>query len=142
MRKIVFLLVIISFSCRSNNESPMKSDSGKQIPILAWYSIPPEQTTLSRYLELKETGITINLSFFKDAETMAGALDTAQKAGIKMIVDCPDLKSKTEETVKRFMKHPAVAGYMLRDEPNRTDFPELGSWAKKIRAIDDNHFVI
>jgi len=140
MKKIVFLLFIISFGCKSNNESPIKSDSGKQIPILAWYSIPPEQTTLSRYLELKETGITINLSFFKDAETMAGALDTAQKAGIKMIVDCPDLKSKTEETVKRFMKHPAVAGYMLRDEPNRTDFPELGSWAKKIRAIDDNHF--
>ena len=38
------------------------------------------------------------------------------------------------------MNHPAIAGYMLRDEPNRTDFHELGEWAKKIRAVDDNHF--
>jgi hypothetical protein len=140
MRKILFLLVIISFGCKSNKESQINSDSGKQIPILAWYSIPPEETTLSRYMELKETGITYNLSFFKDAETMAKALDTAQKAGIKMIAYCPELKSKTEETIKRFMNHPAIAGYMLRDEPNRKDFSELGVWAKKIRAIDDNHF--
>ena len=140
MKKILFLLIIVSFGCRSNKESSLKPGSGKEIPILAWYSIPPEQTTLLRYQELKEAGITYNLSFFPDAETMLKALDTAQKAGIKMIVSCPELKSKTEETVKRFMNHPAVAGYLLRDEPCRTDFPDLGNWTKKIRAVDDNHF--
>jgi hypothetical protein len=57
-----------------------------------------------------------------------------------MIVYCPELKSATEKTVRRFMDHPAVAGYMLRDEPNRSDFPGLAEWAKKIRATDDNHF--
>jgi hypothetical protein len=139
MKKILFLLIIVSFGC-SNNKESLKPDSGNEIPILAWYSIPPDQTTLLRYQELKEAGITYNLSFFPDAETMSKALDTAQKAGIKMIVSCPELKSKTEETVKRFMNHPAVAGYLLRDEPCRTDFPDLGNWAKKIRAVDDNHF--
>jgi hypothetical protein len=57
-----------------------------------------------------------------------------------MIVYCPELKTATEKTVKRFMNHPAVAGYMLRDEPNRSDFSELAEWAKKIRATDDSHF--
>ena len=38
------------------------------------------------------------------------------------------------------MKHPALAGYMLRDEPSRSDFPELGDWVRKIRAVDDQHF--
>lgn len=126
--------------CNGFEKSQEKIKSETQIPILAWYGIPPEQTTLWRYQELKETGITHNLSFFPDAETMSKALDTAQRAGIKMIVSCPELKTKTEETVRRFMNHPAIAGYMLRDEPNRTDFPELGEWAKKIRAVDDNHF--
>ena len=126
------------FSLPSNCQDNIKSE--KQIPILAWYSIPPEQTTISRYLELKESGITYNLSFFNDAESMSGALDTAWKAGIKMIVYCPELKTETEKSVKRFMNHPAVAGYMLRDEPNRSDFPELADWAKKIRATDDSHF--
>lgn len=126
--------------CNGFEKSQEKIKSETQIPILAWYSIPPEQTTLWRYQELKETGITHNLSFFPDAETMSKALDTAQRAGIKMIVSCPELKTKTEETVRRFMNHPAIAGYMLRDEPNRTDFPELGEWAKKIRTVDNNHF--
>ena len=125
-------------SVQSNAQD--KINTTRQIPILAWYSIPPEQTSVARYVELKESGITHNLSFFNDAETMSGALDTAWKAGIKMIVYCPELKSATEKTVRRFMDHPAVAGYMLRDEPNRSDFPGLAEWAKKIRATDDNHF--
>jgi hypothetical protein len=140
MRKLLYILLLFIFACSTQNESREKNKSGRQIPILAWYSIPPEETTVARYIELKESGITHNLSFFPDAETMSKALDTAQKAGIKMIVSCPELKTNTKETVIRFMNHPAVAGYMLRDEPNRADFPELGEWTKKIRAVDDNHF--
>ncbi len=132
------LLCSLSFPSESNCQDKIKPLN--QIPILAWYSIPPEETTLARYLELKESGITHNLSFFNDAESMSGALDTAWKAGIKMIVYCPELKTATEETVKRFMDHPAVSGYMLRDEPNRSDFPELAEWARKIRKTDDNNF--
>ncbi|MFA5817132.1 MAG: hypothetical protein WC865_16115 [Bacteroidales bacterium] len=121
-------------------ESQEKIASGRQIPILAWYGIPAEETTLIRYKELKESGITLNFSSFPDAGAMSKALGIAQKAGIKMIVSCPELKTNPEETVKRFMNHPAVAGYMLRDEPSRADFPELGNWAKRIRTVDDNHF--
>jgi hypothetical protein len=132
------LLFFLLFSLQSRSQENIKS--GKQIPILAWYSIPPEQTSLSRYLELKESGITYNLSFFNDVESMAGALDIASTAGIKMIVYCPELKTETEKTVKRFMNHPAVAGYMLRDEPARSDFPELAQWAKKINKTDYSHF--
>jgi len=124
----------------SGANSQEKLTPGANIPILAWYSIPPEETNLARYLELKAAGISINLSFFNDADAMSSALDTAARAGIQMIVYCPELKTATEETVKRFMKHPAVSGYMLRDEPNRLDFPELGEWAGRIRKTDDNHF--
>lgn len=134
----ILLLCSLTFSTESNCQDKIKPVN--QIPILAWYSIPPEETTVSRYLELKESGITHNLSFFNDAGSMSGALDTAWKAGIKMIVYCPELKTATEKTVKRFMDHPAVAGYMLRDEPNRSDFPELAEWAGKIRKTDDNNF--
>lgn len=135
---ISLLLLCFVFSIQSRSQENIKS--AKQIPILAWYSIPPEQTSLTRYLELKESGITCNLSFFNDVESMAGALDIASKAGIKMIVSCPELKTETEKTVKRFMNHSAVAGYMLRDEPSRSDFPELAQWAEKIRKTDNSHF--
>lgn len=140
MQKAFLFLLILSFGCTGIKRPWDNIKSDKQIPILAWYSIPPEQTSLSRYNELKETGITHNLSFFTDVESLSAALDTAQEAGIKMIISCPELKTNTEETVRRFMNHPAVAGYMLRDEPNRKDFPELGQWAKQIESIDSNHF--
>ena len=140
MNRAFYILLFCCLMSSLISHSQDKINPSGQIPILAWYSIPPEQTTVDRYLELKGSGITHNLSFFNDAESMSGALDTAWKAGIKMIVYCPELKSATEKTVKRFMAHPAVAGYMLRDEPNRSDFPELAEWAKKIRKTDDNHF--
>ncbi|MFR5871391.1 MAG: hypothetical protein ACLUEV_06990 [Alistipes sp.] len=38
------------------------------------------------------------------------------------------------------MKHPALAGYFLRDEPLSSDFPALGEWARKVQAVDDKHF--
>ncbi|HNW57383.1 MAG TPA: beta-galactosidase [Bacteroidales bacterium] len=139
MKKVLFFLLVISTYLLSCKEQTKNIKEDKQIPIIAWYSIPANETTLSRYEELKETGITYNLGFFPDSKSMAIALDTAQKAGIKMFVSCPELKTNTEETVKRFMNHPAVAGYMLRDEPGRKDFPELGEWAKKIQAVDNIH---
>jgi hypothetical protein len=134
------LLFIFIFIFSFQSECQKISKSSDKIPILAWYSIPPEQSSLARYKELKESGITYNLSFFNDAGSMSAALDTAWKAGIKMIVYCPELKTDPEKTVSRFMKHPAVAGYMLQDEPNRSDFHELGEWAKKIRKTDESHF--
>jgi hypothetical protein len=140
MKNLIFLLLALSLVGSTQAVSRNKPDNHKQIPILAWYGIPPEQTTLERYRELKESGITLNLTSFPDAQSMEKALNIARKTGIKMIVSCPELKTQTTETVRRFRKHTATAGYMLRDEPSRADFPELGSWAKKIQEEDHAHF--
>jgi hypothetical protein len=140
MTKLFCIFSVILILTPHQIKSQVKGESAKKIPILAWYSIPPDQTTLERYKELRESGINCSLSFFNDAESMSRALDTANKAGIKMIAYCPELKTTTEKTVRQFMNHPATAGYMLRDEPNRSDFPELAEWAAKIRRTDDRHF--
>ena len=140
MKNLTWLSVLTLFAFTGRSTAQEQSAGSGRIPVLAWYSIPPGQTTVARYLELKDAGLTCSLSFFNDAGSMAMALDTAQKAGIKLIVYCPELKSDVEATVKRFMNHPAVAGYMLRDEPNREDFPELARWLRKIRKTDSSHF--
>ena len=140
MNNILILIFLSAVLTACGNKVTEKTEAGRQIPVLAWYSIPHDQTTLERYLELRDAGITHNLSFFPDAETMMAAFDTAALAGIKMVAYCPELKTNTEETVKRFKDHPALAAYMLRDEPNRKDFPELGEWARKIRSVDNDHF--
>ncbi len=140
MKKLLFLLLVSAFVGVSPLLSQEKLVSKGEIPIVAWYGIPAEETSEVRYRELKESGITYNLTFFPNIESMEKALRIAQKTGVKLFVACPELKTNTGETVKRFMKHPALAGYMLRDEPGRSDFLELGEWVRKIRAVDDDHF--
>ena len=113
----------------------------KKMPILAWYSIPAHETTVQRYEEMKEAGINYSLSFFSNVEELQKALDVAGKAGVKLLAACPELKIEPEKTVKRFMNHPALAGYHLMDEPKMSQFSELASWAKRIQAVDKNHFI-
>ena len=108
--------------------------------VLAWYGIPSDCTSVERFEELKNAGFTHQFTEYPDAEAMARALDTAERVGIRLIVSCPELKAEPEATVRRFMNHPATAGYFLRDEPSADDFAELGAWAARIRATDDAHY--
>lgn len=117
-----------------------KLEATGEMTILAWHSILAKETTVERFKELRATGITHSYTGFPTADSMAAALDMAQLAGVKLLVSCPELKSDPEATVKRFMNHPAVAGYYLRDEPNTSEFPELAEWAKRIRATDGEHY--
>jgi hypothetical protein len=133
---LIFLLAILLSPAKSQE----RLESSGQIPILAWYGIPAAETTIARYQELKDAGITFHFSGFPNADAMQKALDVAAKVGIRMVVSCPELKSDPEKTVRRFMNHPAVAGYHLIDEPNIKLYPELAKWAKQIQAIDSNHF--
>ncbi len=112
----------------------------EQIPILAWYGVSPKESTVARYEELHQSGITHNFTFFDSVDELAIAMESAQKAGIKMIIHCPELEKEPEKIVRRFKDHPALAGYFLRDEPGRAAFPELGKWARRIQAVDDEHF--
>jgi hypothetical protein len=139
MKKIL-LVSAFAIVCLGSLKAQEKSGSGKQIPIVAWSGIPAEETTVEKFTELKEMGININLCNYPNAETMEKALDIAKQVGIKMVTSCPELKTDCERTVKRFMGHPALEGYFLRDEPIQKDFAELGEWAKKIRDIDNRHF--
>lgn len=112
-----------------------------EIPIVAWYSVPAEQTSLMRYQELKDSGITYSLTMYPNADALAKALDIAQQAGIKVIASCPEFGKDTQKVVERFKHHPALAGYLLRDEPSASEFPGLAGWAKSIHAMDSAHFL-
>jgi hypothetical protein len=138
MKKIVLISLLGSLFFAALAQDKLPSD--KQIPIMAWSGIPAAETNLERFKELKEMGITINLANYPDAESMQKALDIARLIDMKMVSSCPELKTDWEKTVKKFMNHPALAGYFLKDEPIRKDFPELGEWAKKIVDLDTQHF--
>ena len=120
------------------NQAALKAEG--QIPILAWYSIPASETTVERYQEMKEAGITCSFSFFSSLDDVLRALDVASEVGVQLMVSCPELKKEPEKTVKKLMHHQALAGYHLKDEPGVDLFPELSVWANKIQSVDNEHF--
>jgi hypothetical protein len=135
-----FLLSAIILLCFSVSQGQEKLKSTGKIPILAWYSIPTSETSVARYQEMRDAGITHSLSFFNNADDAEKALDAAAKSDVKIVLSCPELDKEPEKTVKRFMNHPALAGYHLKDEPAIQLFPELSEWAQKIRSVDQKHF--
>lgn len=139
MKRLFFINMFLFFSL-GYAISQNRLEAKEQIPILAWYSIPANETTIERYQEMKDAGITHSLSFFSNADEMQKALDIAAKVGVKMLVSCPELKADPEKTVRRFMNHPAVVGYHLMDEPGIALFPELGNWGRRIQSVDSKHF--
>jgi len=110
------------------------------IPILGWYGIPAEETNLARFNEMKEAGFTYNFTFYSNSNQVTTALDTAYAAGMKILISCSELQTDPENTVAMLMNHPALGGYYLRDEPNRSDFAGLAQWARKIQSVDSMHF--
>lgn len=113
--------------------------SSNKIPILAWYSIPAEYASEETYRDLADAGFTINFSHLTDLKDAMKALDLGQKTGVKIMFTCTQLGSDPEEIVKKVKDHPALFGYFLRDEPAAADFPNLATWAKRIRSVDDTH---
>ncbi|MDD3108076.1 MAG: hypothetical protein PHV49_02550 [Alistipes sp.] len=137
--------LLLSGCCHTTNTQPQgntypKLESHGEMPILAWHSIAADCTTLERFQELKEAGFTHHFSGYPDTTAMAQALDLAQQSGLKVIISCPELESDPENTVRRFMTHPATAGYFMRDEPATPSFPALGEWAHRIQSVDSAHF--
>lgn len=132
------LLCLALFAVKAISQDTLKSEG--QIPILGWYGIPAEETTIARYTEMKEAGFTHNFSGLGNVSNVQKALDTAYAVGMKIIISCGELNSDPENTVARFMDHPALAGYYLRDEPSMNAFSGLGEWARRIQAVDSTHF--
>jgi hypothetical protein len=138
MRIALFTSFVVA-ACCWNLSAQEKLTSDGEMPILAWMGVPAHQSTVERFQELKYAGININFTFYPNITEVEKALDAAQKAGVKVMPFCPELRNEPEKTVRRLMNHPALFGYHLRDEPSISDFAELSEWIKKVQSVDSKH---
>ena len=139
MKKLLFFLILICLLAQGFN-SQIHAEEPEQIPIMAWLGVPPYKSTVERFEELREAGITHNFSFGQSIDQLTEAMDAAHEAGVKMLIHSPELNQETEKFVRHFMGHPALAGYYLADEPGRGAFPGLADLVRTIQAIDNEHF--
>ena len=90
MRALFFALIFAAVSCSvaTQDVTQEKLKSEGEIPIVAWHGIPPKETSVERYRELKEAGINIDFPFSTTIENVEKALDAAQHAGVKIMATC------------------------------------------------------
>ncbi len=135
--RIFFLATLcLLIPCRAQERLP----SAGIIPVMSWGGVAPADASVENYRKLKDVGVTVDIAFSRDLPSLARALDAAGKAGLKLLVSCPELKSEPEKTASLFRSHPALEGYYLADEPSEPQFQELGERARKLKAADPDHY--
>jgi len=137
-RIILFNIILFAFFAQTNAQEKLKSNG--VIPVMSWGGITQSEISVVNYKKLKDVGVNIDIAFFQNADSIAKALDVAEKAGIKLMISCPELKTEPENTAKRFKNHLSLEGYYLGDEPGRPLFEELGELNKRLKLADDKHY--
>ncbi len=108
------------------------------ITILSWGGIDVEN--FDKLLPMvKESGVDIYLSRFKDVQGASEGLDRMAEYGIMGIVGCPEIKDDPENAVAVLKDHPALYAYNLKDEPEVWDIGWLAELTEKIRDYDTEH---
>ena len=63
----------------------------KELPILGWHGIQPDQVSAARYAEARDMGMTILMQWAPDVATARRFLDLAQAQGLKLMIHMGDL---------------------------------------------------
>lgn len=119
---------------------PMKS-----FQIMGYLGVP-QFRLLEDYITLRDCRINVFFSDYGNLAQVDAALNLAAQAGVKIVIRCPELINNTEATVRRYMNHPALAGYFVYDEPTwyyvygKLYIDQVGEIVNRIKSVDNQHF--
>ena len=113
----------------------------KEMPILGWHGIQPDQVSAARYAEARDMGMTILMQWAPDVATARRYLDLAQAQGLKLMIHMGDLleEEKCAAVAIALKDHPALAMYHIVDEPLIPAFDKIGRIVRKMNAADPVH---
>ena len=106
--------------------------------IISWGGISADKAD-TMYFLAKECGFNTHLGLYSTQENALLSMDAAQRAGIGIIINFPQLKDSTESAVALIKGHPALVAYHIKDEPVAGDYPWLKSLSEKIASLDPSH---
>lgn len=147
------LLLCLSLGCCLGQKTTQTPAILQDFVIMAYSGPPADEVTPVRYQEIADAGIEYlvpgNGAF--DGETNLKAMDLAQQAGIKILpIDerlMPFVLGKgmpidpvaVKAMVQDYHKHPAMAAYVVKDEPHADMFPALKIICDVFRELDPAH---
>ncbi|MEN8201181.1 MAG: hypothetical protein ABFS28_01210 [Bacteroidota bacterium] len=155
----ISLFLGLTISCGTGNREDQTETAKNEITFLTDFKIiaysgpPQDEVNLERYQEIADAGIEylVPANGAMDGETNLKAMDLGQQVGLKIIpVDLRLLPFMLEQVVaidtaairsivNDYTGHPAMAAYVVRDEPHGDLFPDLRKICDVYRALDPEH---
>ena len=128
-----FVLLLTCCSCAHIGEYPPQT-----LHIVSWGGIPANKADTLLTLA-KECGFDTHLGLYSKQENALVAMDAAERAGMGIIINFPQLKDSTESAVALIKDHPALVAYHIKDEPVVGDYPWLSELCENIGSLDPSH---
>jgi hypothetical protein len=151
-RICIALSVLLSLTASAQTTSAPTSSAWnpKDFPISFWCAPDAENTNLERYQQVKDAGFTFVMPPCSGAtvENNHKILDLCKQVGLKAFIQDSRVvlagkgKGKVEDVdaaVKEYASLPALAGYMVDDEPLASAFPQLAAVVNRLREKDPAH---
>jgi anti-sigma factor RsiW len=152
---IASLLLVIGLPGETRCEEPGTVPARGVFPIICFPGPPADDNILAHWQEIKEANFTLVLPVYRytDADQLR-MLDHCEQLGLKAVVNVkklapptaadtppPGWRGEVQRAVGLFGSHPALFGYMIRDEPGADLFPQMGRVARAFRDADPRHAV-
>jgi len=153
------ILIALLMACGSGKSSdsidagPDRTGLLNEFIIMAYSGPPPGEVTLERFQEIADAGIEFLVpgnGTFNEEQNLK-AMDLCAKTGVRVIpIDLrlfpfaltPDIAIDSvaiKEIVDSYKDHPALAAYVIKDEPGGDLFPALRTISDIFRAEDPYH---
>ena len=96
-----------------------------QMPIVGFWGIPADKTSIERYKEMRDCGFDISISIFANMREIDAAMIAANHAQMKLIPWCPAVEKNLAVNMEKLITYPAFYAYCLGDEPTMKKLPDI-----------------
>lgn len=145
--------VLLGISSLSFAQEPSRQDPA--FKIICFPGPPAAENRVEHYARIRRANFNLVLpSYQYDDQQQLRMLDHCQATGLRGVVNVKGLAPPVAEgsppsnwkqlaaaAIDRFSRHPALYGYMIRDEPSARIFPQLGRVAREFERLDPQHDV-
>jgi len=130
--RFALILLLVSGSIRL-------SQAKNEMPIIAYWGVPANHTSETAFRTFSECGFTVSIYPYPNLNNLIEACRIAEKQGVQVLGQCPELKAASERTANALRKERGFYGYFIQDEPSTPEIKQQQKTIEKLRQIDSTH---
>lgn len=133
------LVLLVLLFCLLPCKASAANDIKDEMPIVAFCGVPYWRTTDEDFRTFSECGFNVSIHPYSTFELLLKACRIAEKHGVRVMAQCPEMLKEPEKTARQLRKEPGFFGYMMQDEPSVPEIRERQREIEKLKATDSTH---